>query len=183
MKNQVFTVPNVLSFFRICLIPLIIWLYMIRQDYAAAGYILILSGITDIADGFIARAFQMTSNLGKILDPIADKLTQAAMLICLLFRFPMVLLPFILLIAKEAYMGISGLMVIRRTGNVLGAAWHGKAATCILYIMMALHMFWYDIPAAVSTLFILLSAVMIVLSFILYAVRNSRVLKGKGGGR
>lgn len=69
-KDRVFTIPNILSFFRICLIPFIVWLYAIRKGYSMAGYMLLLSGATDIADGFIARKYQMTSDLGKILDPI-----------------------------------------------------------------------------------------------------------------
>ena len=109
-ENKIFTIPNALSFFRICLIPLIIWLYVVKIQPFWAGYILILSGITDIVDGFIARHFHMISNLGKVLDPIADKLTQAAVLICLIVRFPFMLFPFILLIAKETFMGIQAFL-------------------------------------------------------------------------
>lgn len=180
MKDKIFTIPNIISFLRICLIPLIIWLYVIRKDYAAAGYMLLLSGATDIADGFIARRFRMTSDLGKILDPIADKLTQAAMLICLITRFPWALLPFLLLIAKETYMSISGFLIVKRTGVVMGADWHGKAATGFLYGMMVLHIFWYHIPPAVSSFSIIVSALMIALSFILYGIRNFHALKKEG---
>lgn len=180
MKDRVFTIPNILSFFRISLIPFIVWLYAIRKDYSMAGYMLLLSGATDIADGFIARKYQMTSDLGKILDPIADKLTQAAMLICLITRFPWALLPFLLLIAKETYMSISGFLIVKKTGVVMGADWHGKAATGFLYGIMALHIFWYRIPPAVSSISIILSALMIVLSFILYGIRNSHALRKEG---
>ena len=180
MKDRVFTIPNMLSFLRICLIPLIVWLYTIRKDDPMAGYMLLLSGATDIADGFIARKCQMTSDLGKILDPVADKLTQAAMLICLMIRFPLASLPFLLLIAKETYMSISGFLIVKKTGVVMGADWHGKAATCFLYGMMALHIFWYHIPPAASGISIILSALMIALSFILYGIRNSHALRKEG---
>ena len=103
-EKKIITVPNILSFFRICLIPVIVWLYGVEHAYMWAGYILILSGITDMADGYIARHFHMVSNLGKILDPIADKLTQGVMLLCLVLRFPLMIVPFVLLIAKEIYM-------------------------------------------------------------------------------
>ena len=81
--NRIITVPNLLSFFRLCLIPVIIWSYCVKKNPLLAGEILLLSGLTDLADGYIARRFHRISNLGKILDPVADKLTQAAMLICL----------------------------------------------------------------------------------------------------
>ena len=85
--KQMLTIPNLLSVFRILLIPLIVWLYCGKQDYLLAAWVLLLSGVTDIADGFIARRFRMVSDLGKVLDPIADKLTQTAALVCLLTRF------------------------------------------------------------------------------------------------
>ena len=88
-ENKILTVPNLLSLFRLLLIPVIVWLYWFQKDYFPAGALLILSGLTDLADGYIARHFNAVSNVGKILDPIADKLTQAAMLFCLVTRFPL----------------------------------------------------------------------------------------------
>ena len=75
---------------------------------------------------YIARRFHRISNLGKILDPVADKLTQAAMLICLFTRFPHVLLLIAIMAGKELYMVVSGCLVIQKTGKVHGADWHGK---------------------------------------------------------
>ena len=177
IKSQIITIPNVLSFFRICLIPVMVWLYCVEQKYQLTGYILILSGATDVVDGFIARKFHMISDFGKVLDPIADKLTQAAMLLCLVFRFPLMIIPFILMVVKELYMAITGLIIIHRSGEVMGANWHGKVATCLLYAMMILHVFWYDITFLISTISIVVCTLMIGLSFILYGTHNMRKLK------
>lgn len=176
-EKKIITIPNILSFFRICLIPVIVWLYGVDHNYMWAGYILILSGITDMVDGLIARHFHMISNLGKILDPIADKLTQGVMLLCLVLRFPLMIVPFILLIAKEIYMSVSGILVIQRTGIVCGADWHGKTATCFLYGTMILHIFWHEITPVVSTFFILACGALIGVSFVLYGIRNAELLK------
>ncbi|MCM1264182.1 MAG: CDP-alcohol phosphatidyltransferase family protein [Butyrivibrio sp.] len=176
-EKKIVTIPNILSFFRLCLIPVIVWLYSIDKNYVWAGYILILSGITDMADGYIARYFNMISNFGKVLDPIADKLTQGVMLICLLLRFPMMIAPFVLLIVKEAFMGISGILIIKRTRIVCGAQWHGKAATCLLYGMMILHVFWHEITPLVSMISIVACTLMIGISFVLYGIRNIRIMK------
>lgn len=124
--NKVFTIPNILSFFRLILIPVLIWSYVVKKNYAATGWILLLSGLTDIADGFIARRFHMISNLGKILDPVADKLTQATMLFCLFTRFPHMILPLVLMAFKELYMAVSGCLIIKKAGKVTGADWHGN---------------------------------------------------------
>lgn len=74
--------------------------------------VLLLSGVTDIADGFIARRFQMMTALGKVLDPIADKMTQGAMLLCLLFRYPYMGMVLLILALKEVFNGITGVSII-----------------------------------------------------------------------
>ncbi len=175
-KPKLVTIPNLLSLFRLCLIPVIIWLYRSGENTRWAGYLLILSSLTDIADGFIARHYNMVSDVGKVLDPIADKLTQAAMLLCLMLRYPNIIWPLGLLIAKEVFMIVSGCIIIRRTGIVLGANWHGKAATAVLYATMFLHVFWNEIPAVLSQGCITASSGMILLSFVLYGLRNVGLL-------
>lgn len=88
LPEKIFTIPNLLSLFRLCLIPVIIRLYCAQHNYLRTTLVLTISGITDIADGIIARKFHMISDFGKIFDPVADKLTQIAMLFCLVTRFP-----------------------------------------------------------------------------------------------
>ena len=91
-KKDVFTIPNILSFFRILLIPVIVVLYCVYQKYLISTLIIVISGITDVVDGKIARKFNMISDFGKFIDPVADKLTQAAMLFCLMTRYPEMLI-------------------------------------------------------------------------------------------
>ena len=178
-QNKILTIPNLLSLFRLLLIPVIIWLYTVRKDYFPAGALLILSGLTDLADGFIARHFNAVSNVGKILDPIADKLTQAAMLFCLITRFPLMAAPFGVLVLKEIFIGTTGLLMIRKTGKVVGADFHGKVATTLLYAMMILHIFWIGITPAVSATTIVICLVSMLFKLVVYGKRNVRVLRGK----
>lgn len=178
-ENKILTIPNLLSLFRLILIPVIIWLYWFRKDYFPAGVLLIISGLTDLADGYIARHFNAVSNVGKILDPIADKLTQAAMLFCLVTRFPLMAAPFGFLVIKEVFIGTTGLLMIRKTGKVVGADFHGKVATTLLYAMMILHIFWIDIPSAVSAVSILICLVSMAFTLLTYGSRNMPVLQGQ----
>mgnify|MGYP002798919006 CR=1 FL=1 len=182
-ENRILTVPNLLSLFRICLIPVIVWLYAAEKKSTEAGFVLLLSGATDLVDGFIARRFRMVSNLGKILDPVADKLTQGITLICLLIRFPSMILPLILLACKELFMIVTGAMAIRKTGTVSGAVWHGKIATALLYAMMLLHIFWPGIPPVLSAASACSCSLMIGISFVLYLLRNIRMLRQSTEGR
>lgn len=176
-ENKFLTVPNVLSLFRIALIPVIVWLYAISGNMVWSGVVLIVSGLTDIADGWIARHYNMVSEVGKALDPIADKLTQGAVLLCMIFRYPLLVFPFILLLAKEAFVGVTGLLLIQKSGAVYGAEWHGKAATCLIYAVLLLHLFWTEIPPAATLVSVILASGMMLISLFLYGIRNLKLLK------
>ena len=176
-KKQIFTIPNLLSAFRVLLVPVIAWLYCGKRDYPLTACILLLSGATDVIDGFIARRFDMVSDLGKVLDPVADKLTQAVALGCLLTRFEAIWWPLAILVCKEIVMAAMGIFVIRKTGAVHSAAWHGKLATCILYAVIFTHIVWYSIPLPISRLLALAGTTGILLSLVLYTVQYVNRLK------
>ena len=178
-KKRIITIPNILSFIRICLIHVIAWLYLGKQDYLLTGIFVIISGITDVVDGTIARKFNMISDVGKVLDPIADKATQLVVMILLTISFPLMLLPIILTAIKEVFMAVSGYIVIKQCNIVLGANWHGKAATFALTAVMSLHLVWHDIIPTVSVVLICICSALILLSLVLYAKRNFGYLLGK----
>lgn len=180
-QHRILTIPNILSFVRLCMIPLFIWIYCVRKNYALTGAVILLSGMTDLADGFIARHFHMISDLGKVLDPVADKLTQAAVLFCLVTRFPFMLVPLILMVFKECYMAVAGAMAIKKTGKVVGAQWHGKMVTALLYAMMIVHVFWYDIPMVASNVMIIACVVMMLVSVALYGRYYGKILRKTKG--
>ena len=175
-RKQLFTIPNLLSLLRLCMIPLIIWLYCTQKNYALTAVVLVLSGLTDMVDGYIARRFNMVTDLGKALDPVADKLTQASVMFCLLSRFRMMLVPLLLLIFKEVCNGVMSLVVIKKTGKVCGADWHGKVCTWLLYALMFVHIVWFDISREWSTALISICVIMMTFSFALYMVRNYKML-------
>ena len=176
-KGRIFTIPNLLSCIRILLIPVFLWFYLAKDDITATVILLALSALTDMLDGFIARHFHCVSDLGKALDPVADKLTQVAMLFCLLFRFPRMIILIIVLCVKEVFVGSTQLLVIHRTEEVLGADWHGKLTTILLYGVMLLHLLWLDLPASLSFALEMLCIVMLLLSGVLYGLRNIRAAK------
>lgn len=176
-KKDILTIPNLLSLFRIILIPFIAILYCKHHRYGVTTALIVLSGMTDVADGFIARKFNMISDFGKILDPIADKLTQATILLCLFTRFPHMLYLFVLMAVKETVMGITGALSIKYSGEVHGADWHGKLNTVLIYAVMLLHIVWYDIPANISDILLLIVAAVMVLSLTLYVMRNIKMIK------
>ncbi|MBR4255979.1 MAG: CDP-alcohol phosphatidyltransferase family protein [Clostridia bacterium] len=181
-SSKIFTIPNVISMFRILLIPFFIWTYALLHNSLLTVILLAISGVSDVLDGFIARKFNMVSDLGKALDPVADKLTQLAMIFCLVFRFNYMVIPFILLAIKEIIAATTGMAVIKATNKVRSAEWHGKAATACIYVMMIMHVVWdiffkVEIPFTVSVISVAVTTAVILLSFILYTSRNIRLIR------
>lgn len=171
-RKRIITIPNILSFFRLCLIPVIVWLYCFKRDYLMTALVLVISGITDIIDGIIARKFDMISDFGKAFDPIADKLTQISVLFCLVSRFPHMIFPLVILTIKELLAAILNTITIKKTGKVMGAVWHGKLNTVLLYFMMLVHLIWFNIPSLVSDILIGICIVIMLISAVLYNIRN-----------
>lgn len=181
--SRVITIPNILTVLRILMIPLILWLDLARGNLLAAAIVLIVSGATDIVDGFIARHYHMVSNVGRILDPLADKLTQLAVLACLCVNYDGLLIPLAVLLAtlivKELVNGIIGLIMMQKNHDALDSKWHGKATTVWLYITIFVHLAWTDIPTPVSIAMIILCLCLMILSFVLYTVRHIRIIRQK----
>lgn len=178
-KDQILTIPNLLSIVRLALIPLIVWLYVAQQEYNWAVAIILLSGATDIVDGFIARHFNMVSDFGKILDPIADKLTQAAVIICLTAKHELMYVLICLFVVKELIMGTLGFLVIRKKDSVNSAKWFGKANTVVLYVVMMLLILFPGMSDALANTLIVLCGCMMLLSLALYTRFYVRLLSDK----
>lgn len=167
-KENILTIPNLLSLIRILLIPLIIWLYCAQKAYMHTFIVIAISGFTDIIDGKIARKFDMVSDVGKVLDPIADKLTQAALVICLIARYPWMWALLALFAVKECLMLLWGYLTLKSTDTINGAKWYGKLSTVVLYAVMMILILFVDIPQAGATVLMLLCGGMMLLSLVMY---------------
>ncbi len=166
-KKEILTIPNLLSLFRLVLIPLYMIIYLQAQnpvDYAIAGVILAVSCLTDMMDGKIARAFNMITTLGKFLDPLADKLTQFAMLICLGIRYPVLWAVFSLFVLKELFQLFAGILAAKKGYILKGALISGKVCTTILFVSLVamvlfpnMGSFTVDIIALVDGVFLMVA--------------------------
>ncbi|RKQ33547.1 CDP-alcohol phosphatidyltransferase family protein [Oceanobacillus halophilus] len=169
--REVFTIPNILSIIRLILIPIFIYTYVTAtgtNDYYIAAIIILLSGLTDFLDGFVARKFNQITELGKTLDPIADKLTQAAVAIILMFRYPYMWILVILFVLKELFMGINGLILLKRGKKLDGAKWFGKVSTTVFYIAMGLLIAFPELELQSVYLLIITTGIFLSLSFVMY---------------
>ena len=173
--GKIFTIPNLMSMFRLVLIPVILILY-IKEKYVAAGVTFLISGITDVIDGWVARRFNMVSDLGKALDPAADKLTQAAALLCISFRHNEVIPLMVLFFFVQIIMALTGIHTIQRTGKMVYARWYGKFNTVLLTVsIVAILLFRLSgIPLVVITAVCFVSGVV---TLTLYMIHYGRMIK------
>ena len=167
-KNQILTIPNLLSVVRLLLIPVILWLYIGLENNYWAIAVIIISGLTDVVDGYIARRYHMVSDFGKILDPVADKLTQGTLILCLTLRYDWMRWLIVLFCIKEGAMLVMGYLVMRRNDSVNSAQWHGKLNTVVLYGTMCILILFPAIPVPLVNTLIAVCASVIVMSFVLY---------------
>ena len=183
--REIFNIPNILCYLRLALIPVFIITYIHAaepKDYYFSALIILISGITDFADGFIARKYHMITELGKVIDPIADKLTQAAVVLSLMFRFKgMVILTAILLI-KELFMFFCGLLLLRRKKKLDGAKWFGKVSTAVFYALMFVLIAMPTLPLGVVDFLMIIIGFFLLLSFTLYVPVFIHMFRGSKEG-
>ncbi len=163
----VWNIPNVLSLVRLLLLPVFAVVYLNDEVYWALA-VLVLSGLTDLFDGVIARRFNQITEIGKLLDPVADKLTQIVVLVCLTVRHPSLIPIFVICLVKEVLQVIGGWILFSRNEIIRGSKWFGKISTFTFYIAMLMIAFWETMPSWVLTVLIVLVAVTMLFSFVMY---------------
>lgn len=173
-KKELMTIPNMLSLFRLILIPVYMIIYLQAETagdtyYYIAGGILAVSCLTDAIDGKIARHFNMISNLGKILDPLADKATQFALIVCLAVRYSVLWFLIALFVVKEGFQMIAGLCILRKGKILSGAHISGKICTAVLFVSLILMVLFPHLDMRIVYCLTILDAVLLIISFINYA--------------
>ena len=154
-----------MSYLRLVLIPVFCWMYLTAQtdrDFLMASLVVLVSSLTDLLDGWVARTFHQVTDLGKILDPVADKLTHAALAICLALRHPLMWALIALMAVKEGYMAVMGVRHLARGQMLNGAMFFGKVCTAMLFIgLLVLFLFPHLREGLVNTIIVLLMADML----------------------
>ncbi len=141
-------IPNILTLFRFVLIPVII-IACVQEQYIFAIFVLTLSGLTDILDGTISRKFNLISDFGKLMDPLADKATQISLLTTLFLKGMIPVWIVVIVVAKEFFM-VSGASFLYGKELVVSSKWYGKLATVLFYIAMVMSLFVKNIENVIS---------------------------------
>lgn len=172
-KKEIFTIPNLLSFFRLLLVPVYAYIYLNAVEdyqYLIAGTILAVSCLTDLVDGKIARRFDMVSTLGKILDPLADKITQFTLTLCLSMKYPILQKVLILFVVKELFQLTAGIINLRRGKMLPGALMAGKVCTTVLFISLIALVLFPNMPSRLIGAIALTDTFFLCVSFVKYLI-------------
>ena len=167
-KKEIWTIPNLLSLFRLVLIPVYITIYLNadnRLDYFLAATILAVSCLTDLIDGKIARHFNMISNFGKILDPLADKLTQFSLILCLALKHPFLWYLVGLFVVKESFQLIAGGINLKHGRMLKGALMSGKVCTTVLFVSLIVMVLIPDLNTNIINLIAVVDLCFMLVSF------------------
>ena len=172
-KKELFTIPNILSLFRLLLIPVYVAIYLNADslaDYYIAAGILAVSCLTDLVDGKIARHFHMISTLGKFLDPLADKVTQFTLIICLTVRYPILWTIVGLFVVKEVFQLIAAAVNFRKGRVLKGALMTGKVCTTILFVSLVVMVLLPMLDIMVINIITLVDGLFLLVAFIHYII-------------
>ncbi len=181
--NDDMNVPNILSILRIVLIPVFAFIYFSADKksdntmYYISAFILLISGFTDFLDGVIARKYNLITSLGKILDPLADKLTQAVVCICLALKINGFFYLVILFFIKEILMLIGGVRIIKKSKQVEGSKWFGKLSTFVFYVVVMIVIIFPDLPSYAVLSLIGISAACMIFAFLMYILVYRNISK------
>ena len=174
-KKEIFTIPNLLSLFRLVLIPVYVAIYLNAQDaadYYLAGGILAVSCLTDLIDGKIARHFNMITSFGKLLDPVADKATQFTLILCLALKADNTLLWYLigLFVLKESFQLIAGGIRLRKGIMLKGALLSGKICTTILFLSLIVMVIMPDLNPQIISMIAIVDSIFLLIAFIHYII-------------
>jgi len=170
--------PNKLTIFRVCLIPVFVLVYFLVDNPWIAASIFVIASLTDTADGYIARKYNLVTNFGKFADPLADKLLVCSAMICMVATAVMPAWAVILIIAREFI--ISGFRTIAADNNiVIAASWWGKVKTIVQMVMIVALLLnfdfvWYQI---ICDVLLYAAVALTVISMVDYLYKNRQVLK------
>ena len=171
-------IPNILTIIRLLLIPVMAGFFM-TNHLILALITYVLASVTDVIDGFIARKFNMITDLGKILDPVADKLLQYVALLCLWYINVIPYWIVVVFLAKEVLLGIGCIKLIKKD-IIISAKWFGKLSSCIFFLAIIVAMLskiFDTIPPNYPIILMCFALIMAMFSLVMYILNYIRAVK------
>ncbi len=170
-KKEIFSIPNLLCYLRILLVPVFLYTYFnsSTNGHFLAAVILLISSLSDFLDGYIARKYNMITDLGKLIDPVADKLTQLVVACTLTYTYPAYALLVAVIVIKDGMLLFAGYYIYYKTHRHLAQAeMPGKIATAVFFVVSILLIAFYIPGTLVANIMIYSTVVLMVIAMIYY---------------
>ena len=171
--------PNMLSLLRLCMVPLYVIVYFsgMKNAHLLALLVYALATFTDFLDGYLARKNNCITNLGKVLDPLGDKLMALSVLTCLTIDGRIPLWAVIVLLVKEIIMGIGGFYIYKKSAFMPPSNYFGKTSTVVLFIACVILIAFKDLPKPWPILIRSIAIGIAVIAFINYLIVFIKLLR------
>lgn len=166
-KKEIISIPNILSFIRILLVPIFIALFLCNYEITAF-IIFVLAMLTDVIDGFIARKFNMQTELGKLIDPLADKLIKISAIICFTIKNIIPVSILIVFLILDLFLIVSSVIILKQ-GIVIKSNIFGKLGTFLVFVGIVLSFFYKDVNNA-NIIILLIGLIIYAISCVSYTI-------------
>lgn len=169
--KEYFSIPNLMGYFRLLLAGIYLFVCYYansEKDYSISACIIGISMLTDFLDGKVARHFHMVTDFGKILDPIADKITLGAVVISFLWQYPFTIFVVFIFAIKEGFMAVSGLYFMKKGWKTAGATVYGKVCTATLYVVSFFLLLFPNLNTKIVLFLFLVEIILMTITLITY---------------
>lgn len=172
-------IPNTLSIIRIIMVPVFAMVFFSGSSYASgyAALIYIAAMATDVLDGAIARHYGQITKLGRILDPLADKLMTFTVLVCIFIKGIVPQWAVILFFTKELLMGLGALIMLKRTHDVIPSDYLGKSSTVVFFGVCVILMLLPGIPKETAAIMVAAALLLSFVALIHYLIKFVKYIK------
>ena len=177
-KKEYFSIPNLMGYFRIFLAVLYLYFFIDAMHGGTYWYTIVviaISALTDFFDGKIARRFDMVTDWGKMLDPVADKFTIGIIILSLSIKYRIVIIMVILYLAKEGYMAVKGMQILKGGYKIEGAMWYGKMCTFGTYVILLALLVFPKMPMGLVNTLIIVNMAVMIFTWIKYVIYYRKV--------
>jgi cardiolipin synthase (CMP-forming) len=187
-EQRILTAPNAITLVRLAFIPVFVWLLFGRDNRAAAAVVLAVLGSTDWVDGFVARRYQQVTTLGKVLDPVADRLLLAVAVVSIVIDGSLPLAVAVLALVRESLVALAAVVLAALGARRIDVTLVGKAGTFCLLVSFPLFLAarstfsWAEGAEVAAWAFVIPGLILAYVSLAGYVPLARRALGGRGVG-
>lgn len=172
------TIPNMLSLFRLCLVPVFAGVYFSDNEFSHVYAVLVYAtaSFTDVLDGKIARKYNQVSKLGRILDPLGDKVMTFTVLLCITISKVIPVWAIVIFLLKELSMTLGGMILLKKYNDMPPSNYFGKIST-VVFFLVCVALMLFNVSDILATVLISFALIVMLLAFVSYIIKYIYLIK------